>query len=96
MDSPKSVATWRSARFSADVVDIGGPRQVGGQTRIGDRVGLARGEFLLLRHAAPPFFFDRVELAAIHTAAPTSVPMPINQANRPSVTGPSEPRVKPP
>ena len=42
------------------------------------------------------FFVERAVLAAIQTATPTRAPMPTSQANRPSETGPSEPRVKPP
>ncbi len=47
-------------------------------------------------HAVGFFLVERAGLAAIHTAKPTSTPMPTSQANRPSGTGPSEPRVNPP
>lgn len=78
------------------LVDVGGTGEVRGETGVGDRVGLDPGELVLVAHAAPFFFVERVEWAAIQTANPTSPPIPMSQAARPSVTGPSEPSWKPP
>jgi hypothetical protein len=39
---------------------------------------------------------DQFDFAVIHTVMPMSAPMPKIQMNRPSETGPSEPRLKPP
>jgi hypothetical protein len=47
-------------------------------------------------HASTFFLVVRVVCAAIQIAAPTSRPMPSSQAARPSGTGPSPPRPKPP
>ena len=76
-------------------VDVGRSGLVRGEAGIGDRFGLEGGELALLAHGCV-FFLERVELAPIQTAAPTRAPMPTSHANRPSETGPIEPRVKPP
>ena len=57
--------------------------------------GVLRRRGVVVAHAFTLLFLLRVVCEAIQTAAPTSPPMPITQANRPSETGPRPPRVKP-
>ena len=93
---PNSVATWRSARFSAFGSTSVGRGQVLGQAGVGDRVAgrsrsavpsswPCRGVRVVASRLAP--FFERAECEAIQTAKPTRPPMPTSQANRPSRHG---------
>ena len=79
------------------LVDVGRTRLVRREAGVRDGFGLDRGDLALVdAHAVGFFLVERAGLAAIHTAKPTSTPMPTSQANRPSDTGPSEPSVNPP
>ena len=102
LDRPNSVAIWRSARFSAfGSTSVGRGWWAG---RPGSAIGSPAGVEPVagaarmhdVTHAWVPFLVVRAVCEAIQIAKPTSEPMPTIQANRPSLTGPSEPIVEPP
>ena len=106
IESPNSVATCRSARFSALRVDVGRPRLVRRAARgrrsarrrspTGVRSPCAWSSARSCRSRLRLLLATRAVWAAIQTAKPTRAPMPTSQANRPSLTGPRPPRPKPP